>query len=81
MDFQPFPLFNFIGVNDNLTESLIYICLDVQDLRAHTEYQNGYFDQHPVIRNLWAALNEFNSEEKRAFLKFVTSCSKVCVVK
>ncbi|ORZ04595.1 hypothetical protein BCR41DRAFT_196350 [Lobosporangium transversale] len=49
---------------------------DVQDLRAHTEYQNGYFDQHPVIRNLWAVLDEFNSEEKRAFLKFVTSCSK-----
>ncbi|KAI8348929.1 hypothetical protein B0O80DRAFT_489751 [Mortierella sp. GBAus27b] len=49
---------------------------DVDDLRAHTEYQNGYFDQHPVIRNLWAVLNEFNSEEKRAFLKFVTSCSK-----
>ncbi|KAG0261445.1 hypothetical protein BG011_001036 [Mortierella polycephala] len=49
---------------------------DVQDLRAYTEYQNGYFDQHPVIRNLWAVLNEFNSEEKRAFLKFVTSCSK-----
>ncbi|KAF9907423.1 hypothetical protein EC991_010984 [Linnemannia zychae] len=49
---------------------------DVQDLRSYTEYQNGYFDQHPVIRNLWAVLNEFNSEEKRAFLKFVTSCSK-----
>ncbi|KAF9373884.1 hypothetical protein CPB97_000262 [Podila verticillata] len=49
---------------------------DVQDLRAYTEYQNGYFDQHPVIRNLWAVLNEFSSEEKRAFLKFVTSCSK-----
>ncbi|KAK5816633.1 hypothetical protein F5H01DRAFT_366023 [Linnemannia elongata] len=49
---------------------------DVQDLRSYTEYQNGYFDQHPVIRNLWAVLNEFDSEEKRAFLKFVTSCSK-----
>ncbi|KAF8971628.1 hypothetical protein BGZ46_010256 [Entomortierella lignicola] len=49
---------------------------DVQDLRSHTEYQNGYFDQHPVIRNLWAVLEDFNSEEKRAFLKFVTSCSK-----
>ncbi|KAF9353595.1 Ubiquitin-protein ligase E3B [Mortierella sp. AD094] len=51
--------------------------IDVQDLRAHTEYQNGYFDQHPVIRNLWAVLEDFSSEEKRAFLKFVTSCSKV----
>ncbi|KAF9959461.1 hypothetical protein BGZ72_009623, partial [Mortierella alpina] len=49
---------------------------DVQDLRAHTEYQNGYFDQHPVIRNLWSVLDDFSSEEKRAFLKFVTSCSK-----
>ncbi|KAF9423179.1 Ubiquitin-protein ligase E3B, partial [Entomortierella beljakovae] len=49
---------------------------DVQDLRAHTQYQNGYFDQHPVIRNLWVVLEDFNSEEKRAFLKFVTSCSK-----
>ncbi|KAG0307017.1 hypothetical protein BGZ98_001257 [Dissophora globulifera] len=48
----------------------------VQDLRAHTEYQNGYFDHHPVIRNLWAVLEDFSSEEKRAFLKFVTSCSK-----
>ncbi|KAG0269952.1 Ubiquitin-protein ligase E3B, partial [Linnemannia exigua] len=52
------------------------IDFDVQDLRSYTEYQNGYFDQHPVIRNLWAVLNEFSSEEKRAFLKFVTSCSK-----
>ncbi|KAG0317140.1 hypothetical protein BGZ97_005870 [Linnemannia gamsii] len=52
------------------------IDFDVQDLRSYTEYQNGYFDQHPVIRNLWVVLNEFNSEEKRAFLKFVTSCSK-----
>ncbi|CAO3571962.1 unnamed protein product [Mortierella alpina] len=49
---------------------------DVQDLRAHTDYQNGYFDQHPVIRNLWSVLEDFSSEEKRAFLKFVTSCSK-----
>ncbi|KAF9113932.1 Ubiquitin-protein ligase E3B, partial [Mortierella sp. AM989] len=52
------------------------IDFDVQDLRAHTEYQNGYFDHHPVIRNLWAVLEDFTSEEKRAFLKFVTSCSK-----
>ncbi|KAF9977173.1 Ubiquitin-protein ligase E3B [Actinomortierella ambigua] len=49
---------------------------DVDDLKRHTEYQNGYFEHHPVIRNLWAVLNELPSEEKRAFLKFVTSCSK-----
>ncbi|KAF8937357.1 Ubiquitin-protein ligase E3B [Dissophora ornata] len=43
---------------------------DVDFGKAHTEYQNGYFDQHPVIRNLWTVLNDFTSEEKRAFLKF-----------
>jgi HECT-domain (ubiquitin-transferase) len=51
--------------------------LDVSDLRNHTEYQNGGFDQHPVIRMLWQILQDFNSEEKRAFLKFVTSSPKV----
>ncbi|KAI7883316.1 HECT-domain-containing protein [Lichtheimia hyalospora FSU 10163] len=49
---------------------------DVADLRQHTEYHNGYFDQHPIIRSLWQIIQEFNSDEKRAFLKFVTSCSK-----
>lgn len=52
-------------------------CTDVADLRRHTEYQNGYFDQHPTVRALWQIVQDFNSEEKRAFLKFVTSCPKV----
>ncbi|KAG0326453.1 hypothetical protein BG000_001397, partial [Podila horticola] len=64
-----------LGLTFSLDED-VFGTHHVQDLRAYTEYQNGYFDQHPVIRNLWAVLNEFNSEEKRAFLKFVTSCSK-----
>ncbi|KAI9319767.1 hypothetical protein BX666DRAFT_1916034 [Dichotomocladium elegans] len=49
---------------------------DVVDLRRHTEYQNGYFDQHPIIRSLWQIVEDFSSDEKRAFLKFVTSCPK-----
>ncbi|RUP48184.1 hypothetical protein BC936DRAFT_144860 [Jimgerdemannia flammicorona] len=49
---------------------------DVADLRKHTQYQNGYFDQHPVMRALWHVLEDFDSDDKRAFLKFVTSCSK-----
>lgn len=56
---------------------LINQIVDVSDLRNHTEYQNGGFDQHPVIRMLWQILNDFNSQEKRAFLKFVTSSPKV----
>ncbi|RUS19218.1 hypothetical protein BC937DRAFT_87818 [Endogone sp. FLAS-F59071] len=49
---------------------------DVADLRKHTQYQNGYFDQHPVVRALWQVLEDLDSDDKRAFLKFVTSCSK-----
>ncbi|KAG2179095.1 hypothetical protein INT43_001945 [Umbelopsis isabellina] len=50
---------------------------DVSDLRSHTEYQNGAFDQHPVMKMLWQILQDFDSEDKRAFLKFVTSSPKV----
>ncbi|KAJ2959303.1 hypothetical protein NQZ79_g5236 [Umbelopsis isabellina] len=50
---------------------------DVSDLRSHTEYQNGAFDQHPVIKMLWQILQDFDSKDKRAFLKFVTSSPKV----
>ncbi|KAI8100057.1 uncharacterized protein BX664DRAFT_322764 [Halteromyces radiatus] len=49
---------------------------DVPDLRRHTQYQNGYFDQHPIIKLLWQIVQDFPSNEKRAFLKFVTSCPK-----
>ncbi|KAI9485115.1 hypothetical protein BDB00DRAFT_773664 [Zychaea mexicana] len=49
---------------------------DIADLRQHAVYQNGYFDHHPIIRTLWQIVEEFSSEEKRAFLKFVTSCPK-----
>ncbi|CAO3577234.1 unnamed protein product [Absidia cylindrospora] len=49
---------------------------DIPDLRRHTQYQNGYFDQHPIIKILWQIVQEFSSDEKRAFLKFVTSCPK-----
>ncbi|GAA5795819.1 hypothetical protein HPULCUR_001181 [Helicostylum pulchrum] len=49
---------------------------DISDLRRHTEYQDGYFDLHPVIRLLWQIVGEFSSTEKRAFLKFTTGCPK-----
>ncbi|KAI8986495.1 hypothetical protein BDB01DRAFT_785829 [Pilobolus umbonatus] len=49
---------------------------DITDLRKHTAYDNGYFDQHPIIRSFWQIIHEFTSEEKRAFLKFSTGCPK-----
>ncbi|CAJ0758002.1 3202_t:CDS:10 [Entrophospora sp. SA101] len=49
---------------------------DITDLRRCTEYKEGYFDQHPCIRNFWSILEDFKSNDKKALLKFVTSCSK-----
>ncbi|CEG80848.1 hypothetical protein RMATCC62417_15119 [Rhizopus microsporus] len=49
---------------------------DISDLRRHTEYQGGYFDQHPVIRSFWQIAEKLSLDEKKAFLKFVTGCPK-----
>ncbi|CAH1758869.1 7588_t:CDS:10, partial [Entrophospora sp. SA101] len=54
----------------------LFLKIDITDLRRCTEYKEGYFDQHPCIRNFWSILEDFKSNDKKALLKFVTSCSK-----
>ncbi|KAJ3224373.1 Ubiquitin-protein ligase E3B [Clydaea vesicula] len=49
---------------------------DVNELRVHTKYEGGYFDQHSTIRAFWKFLQKISSEDRKLFLKFVTSCSK-----
>ncbi|KAH1003133.1 ubiquitin-protein ligase E3B isoform X1 [Dendroctonus ponderosae] len=51
--------------------------LDLRDLRKHCQYYGGFHDSHRVIGWLWDILErDFSDEERRMFLKFVTSCSK-----
>lgn len=51
--------------------------LDLRDLRRHTQYYGGFHDSHRVIGWLWDILSrDFTEEERKLFLKFVTSCSK-----
>uniref|UniRef100_T1GS63 HECT-type E3 ubiquitin transferase n=1 Tax=Megaselia scalaris TaxID=36166 RepID=T1GS63_MEGSC len=51
--------------------------LDLKDLRKHTQYYGGFHDSHRVIGWLWDILcRDFSEEERKLFLKFVTSCSK-----
>uniref|UniRef100_A0A182WMD3 Ubiquitin-protein ligase E3B n=1 Tax=Anopheles minimus TaxID=112268 RepID=A0A182WMD3_9DIPT len=51
--------------------------LDLKDLRKHTQYYGGFHDGHRVVGWLWDILaKDFTEEEKKLFLKFVTSCSK-----
>lgn len=47
--------------------------VDMEDLRAHTLYSG--FDPHDdTIAYLWDTVGHFSPEDKRAFIKFVTSC-------
>ncbi|XP_056384821.1 ubiquitin-protein ligase E3B [Hyla sarda] len=51
--------------------------IDLDDLKKHTVYYGGFHGSHRVIVWLWDILaNDFTSEEKAMFLKFVTSCSR-----
>ncbi|KAK6102329.1 HECT-domain (ubiquitin-transferase) family protein [Brugia pahangi] len=51
--------------------------IDLHDLRKHVQYYGGFHNNHRVIKWLWQILeNDFTAEERRLFLKFVTSCSR-----
>ncbi|KAI4311060.1 hypothetical protein MLD38_035996 [Melastoma candidum] len=51
-------------------------CLDVDDLRSHTNYAGGYHSEHYVIEIFWEVLKGFSPENQKKFLKFVTGCSR-----
>ncbi|GMT19380.1 hypothetical protein PFISCL1PPCAC_10677 [Pristionchus fissidentatus] len=51
--------------------------IDMADLRKHVQYYGGFHSGHRLIKWLWQILeNDFSAEERRLFLKFVTSCSR-----
>lgn len=51
--------------------------IDVTDLKKNVQYFGGFHSSHRVIKWLWEIVeNEFSVEERKLFLKFVTSCSK-----
>ncbi|GJP39043.1 hypothetical protein CLOM_g23436 [Closterium sp. NIES-68] len=50
--------------------------VDVEDLRAHTQYSGGYSDSDRTIQMFWQVVAGLSREEKSQLLKFVTSCSR-----
>ncbi|KAI6097077.1 HECT-domain-containing protein [Pisolithus sp. B1] len=50
--------------------------IDYRNLRKYTHYGQPYNDQHPTIRAFWKVMKSFDQEESRAFLRFVTNCSR-----
>ncbi|KAJ3412079.1 hypothetical protein HDV05_001303 [Chytridiales sp. JEL 0842] len=53
-----------------------YIPIDLKDLQKNVTYAGDFHEQHPTIVHFWEVLNEMSEEQLRAFLKFVTSCSR-----
>ena len=64
----------------NGSELEVLICgqtdWDFFDLQAGCTYQDGYDGDSPAVILLWKALHEFNSAEKKAFLRFLTGSDR-----
>jgi len=50
--------------------------IDVDDLKKHTNYSGGYSNDHTVIQCFWSVVSTLTDAQKRALLRFVTSCSR-----
>ncbi|WKY00424.1 hypothetical protein Q1695_014905 [Nippostrongylus brasiliensis] len=51
--------------------------IDLADLKKHVQYYGGFHGSHRLIKWLWEIVEkDFTADERRLFLKFVTSCSR-----
>lgn len=51
--------------------------LDLSDLKRNTTYYGGFHSSHRVVKWLWDVLEkDYSPQQRAAFLKFVTSCSR-----
>jgi ubiquitin-protein ligase E3 C len=50
--------------------------VDLEDLRKHTNYGGVYDDGQDTIVGFWNVVETFDQEQRRALLRFVTSCSR-----
>lgn len=50
--------------------------IDFDDLRRNTNYGGLLKDDLPYVESFWKVLNSFNHEQRQAFLRFATSCSR-----
>ena len=50
--------------------------IDIDDLRHNTIYSRGYDESHETIQYFWKVVNEFSPAERKALVKFATSCPR-----
>ncbi|EKM53845.1 uncharacterized protein PHACADRAFT_260396 [Phanerochaete carnosa HHB-10118-sp] len=50
--------------------------IDLDDLRTNTQYGGLFNDHESTIEMFWRVVNTFNQDQRRALLRFATSCSR-----
>jgi len=50
--------------------------LDFEELERGTIYDNGYYPEHPVIKNFWGVVHSFTLEEQKKLLFFTTGSDR-----
>lgn len=50
--------------------------MDLADLKAHAVYSGGFTKDSRTVQMFWEVAAGLSQEERRALLKFVTSCSR-----
>ena len=51
--------------------------VDLQLLRSKTEYADGLSEEDDHVQYFWEALEDMNSTDRAAFLKFVSACERL----
>ncbi|GAB5592924.1 hypothetical protein Unana1_07824 [Umbelopsis nana] len=53
--------------------------LDMKELEAVADYDDGYDPNHPVIKHFWSIVHELSPQHKRQLLLFVTASDRIPV--
>jgi len=69
-EFEPEEIEQLLGGNREI---------DITNLKANTEYGEGYSESHQVMKLFWEVMASLNQEELSRFLQFITGSTKVPV--
>jgi len=52
---------------------------DIQELKEVTKYEDGYSEDHPLIKAFWEIVEAYSMKERKRLLEFVTASDRVPV--
>jgi hypothetical protein len=56
-----------------------YQDFDIRELKAVAKYEDGYAEDHPLIKAFWEIVEAYSMEDQRRLLEFVTASDRVPV--